>query len=351
MAKAWTGRFFEDFALGQRLDHPTPRTLGEGDAALHLALTGGRHAQHVSGPFARQLGLPRAPLDELLVFHTVLAKSVPDVSQNAIANLGYAECRFEDFVYPGETLIARSEVIGRKQTSKGDAGIVWVRTEGLTFEKRPVLDYVRWVMVRKRDPAGPAPEPVVPTLADHVPAERLLVPQVLRPRRFDRTLAGARAVFEDYEIGERIDHRDGMTVEEAEHRMATRLYQNTARVHLDAHEQRSGRFGRCIVFGGHVISIARALSFNGLEAVLRIAAINGGRHVSPCFAGDTVYAWSEVLDRVELRADLGVLRLRLVATRDRPCRDFPLRDDAGDYLPEVLLDLDYWAVLPRSAYA
>ena len=76
-----------------------------------------------------------------------------------------------------------------------------------------------------------------------------------------------------------------------------------------------------------MISLARALSFNGLANAFHIAAINGGRHVAPLFAGDTVFAWSEVLDKSELpgRSDVGALRLRTVATRDRPCADFPYK--------------------------
>jgi 2-methylfumaryl-CoA hydratase len=143
----------------------------------------------------------------------------------------------------------------------------------------------------------------------------------------------------------------GVTV--AEHRLATRLYQNTARVHFNDHTERQGRLGACIVYGGFVISIARALSFNGLGNGLHLLAINAGSHVNPCRAGDTVYAWSEVLARADLpgRRDVGALRLRLVATRDRPCHDFPLKDADGRYLPEILLDLDYWLLMPRAATA
>ena len=144
-----------------------------------------------------------------------------------------------------------------------------------------------------------------------------------------------------------------MGVTETEHRLATRLYQNTARVHFNDHVERQGRLGACIVYGGVVISLARALSFNGLGNALHVLAINAGTHVNPCRAGDTVYAWSEVLDRAALpgRDDVGALRLRLVATRDRPCHDFPLKDEGGRYLPEVLLDLDHWALMPTRAAA
>ena len=91
-----------------------------------------------------------------------------------------------------------------------------------------------------------------------------------------------------------------MTIEEAEHQIAARLYQNNARVHFNQHEQGQGRFGRRLVYGGHIISMARALSFNGLENAFHVAAINAGRHASPAFAGDTVYAWSEVLEKARL---------------------------------------------------
>jgi len=349
MTKTSHGNFFEDFEVGQTIHHATPRTVTEGDAALYLALTGSRFPVYCSSTMARMAGLPRAPLDELLTFHLAFGRSVPDVSLNAIANLGYADGRFGALLYPGDTLLATSEVIGLKENSNRQTGNVWVRTRASKDDGRQLLEFVRWVMVGKRDPASPAPPAVIPALPDHVAPERLMVPAGLRPRHFDRALSGSLYRFESYEVGERIDHIDGMTIDEADHRLATRLYQNSARVHLNAHREREGRFGRCIVYGGHVLSIARSLSFNGLGNLLHVAAINGATHANPVFAGHTIYAWSEVLDRADLdgHPDLGALRLRLVATKDRPCADFPLRDADGKYLPEVVLDFDYWGILPR----
>src|SRR5207302_1738228 len=165
---------------------------------------------------------------------------------------------------------------------------------------------------------------------------------------YDPALAGSAARLADYKPGERIDHVDGMTVEEAEHALATRLYQNTARVHFNQFSEAQGRFGRRLIYGGHVISLARALSFNGLANAFHVAGINGGRHVAPLFAGETVFAWSQVLARAELagREDVGALRLRTIATKDRPCADFPGKT-GKDYDPAVILDLDYWALIPR----
>ncbi|MCG8356066.1 MAG: MaoC family dehydratase [Kiloniellales bacterium] len=351
MTKTNPGNFFEDFRLGQRLRHATPRTLGEGDRALYTALYAPRFAVHSSDAFAQSIGLPGAPLDDLLVFHVVFGKTVPDVSQNAIANLGYADCVFGRPVYPGDTFSTESEVIGLKENSNRKTGVVYVRSTGRNQRGEVVLDYVRWVMVRKRDSNAPAPEPVLPALPEAVPAESLTLPEGLNVAAYDWALAGADAAWEDYAVGERIDHLDGMAIEEAEHQMATRLYQNTAKVHFDLHAAGDSPFGKRIVYGGHVISLARALSFNGLANAFRIAAINGGRHVAPSFAGDTIYAWSEVLGTMALpgRDDVGALRLRTVATKDRPCADFPDKDAKGKYDPAVVLDLDYTVLVPRRA--
>ena len=339
------GRFFEDFRLGEEIRHATPRTLSEADQALTIALTGSRFPLHSADTFAQGLGLPRAPLDDGLTFNIVFGKTVPDVSLNAVANLGYAEGRFSGFVFPGDTVTARSTVIGLREASAGDSGIVYVRSEGLNQRGETVLSYVRWVLVQKRDAGAPAPAAQVPELAKAVPADTLELTR-LDLAGYDFALAGSPERFGDYPVGRRIAHPSGMTVEEACHMTATRLYQNTARVHFDQHRMAASRFKRRLVYGGHVISLARALSFEGLANACRILAINGGRHVAPCFAGDTVYAWSEVLDRAELGPRSGALRLRTVAVKNRDSAEFPDRGPDGAYDPAVILDLDYWALMP-----
>ena len=348
-AKTSAGRFFEDFAIGQTLVHATPRTVGAGDAALYSALFGARFAAQSADTFARSIGYPASPIDDLLAFHIIFGKTVPDVSLNAIANLGYAACRFLAPVYPGDTLSASSEIIGLKENSNRESGVVYVRTRGFNQAGVAVLDYVRWVMVRKRDSASPAPAPIVPDLPKALAAASLGdgLP-TLDMTHYDFTLAGSPHRWGDYASGETIDHVDGVTVEEAEHQIATRLFQNNARVHFNQFSEGQGRFGRRLIYGGHVISLARALSFNGLANAFHIAGINAGRHVAPLFAGDTLFAWSEILERAPLpgRGDLGALRLRTIATKNRPCADFPLRDGDG-YDPAVILDLDYWVLAPR----
>jgi 2-methylfumaryl-CoA hydratase len=343
------GNVFEDFQLGQEIVHAVPRTVTVGDVALYIGLTGSRFALHSSDGFAQSIGYGKAPVDDILVFHIVFGRTVADISLNAIANLGYAQCRFGAPVYPGDTLSTRSTIIGLKENSNRETGIVYVRSVGRNQRDETVLDYVRWVMVKKRDQAKPAPATQVPELAGAVAPADFYIPAGLQMERYDLALAGSAHCWEDYAKGERIDHVDGMTLEESDHMTATRLYQNNAKVHFNQHAESKGRFGKRLIYGGHIISLARALSCNGLANAFRVLGINGGRHVNPSFAGDTIYAWSEVMDVIELpgRGDVGALRLKTIAAKDRPCADFPAPDADGKYPAELVLELDYTVLLPR----
>ena len=341
MTKTNSGRFFEDYALGDVIRHAVPRTIKMGERALYHALYPARHALHSSDMFAQSCGLPFSPLDDLVTFHTVFGKTVPDVSLNAVANLGYAEGRWITPLWPGDTITSESEVIGLKQNSNGRSGVVWVRTTGRNQHGEELMSYVRWVMVRKRSDAT-APETVIPELATVVDPKALVVPKGLDFTNYDFTLAGEPHRMADYDVGEVIDHVDGVTIEEAEHMLATRLWQNTAKVHFDATNREDGKR---LIYGGHVISLARALSFNGLANAQLIVGLNGGAHANPCFAGDTVRAWTEVLDKAEVDAPgVGAIRLRLVATKGEAG---VLKGEDGKYDPAVLLDLDYWALMPE----
>ena len=343
MTKTNPGRFFEDYRVGDVIRHAIPRTVAEGERALYHALYPARGAIYSSDDFAARCGLDGSPLDDLLAFHVVFGKTVPDISLNAVANLGYAQGRWLKPVYPGDTLRSESQVIGVKQNSNGTSGNVYVRTRGLNQNDEVVLEYVRWVMVRKRDAAAPAPAEDVPQLAKVVAPADLVVPEGLDFTDYDFELAGEPHRWGDYAVGEIIDHVDAVTIEEAEHMLATRLWQNTAKVHFDATFREDGQR---LIYGGHVISMARALSFNGLANAQMIVALNGGAHANPCFAGDTVRAWSEVLDKAATDAPgVGAIRLRLVAHKGAP-GDTTLKGEGGKYASHVLLDLDYWALMP-----
>src|SRR3954466_12862530 len=258
MHKVSTGRYFEDFTIGQQLVHAIPRTLHGGDISTYISLTGDRHPLAASTELARSLGFQRELLPDLLVFHIVFGKSVADISHNATANLGYADVRFLRPVYPGDTLVAESEVIGLREVSSGEAGVVYVRTRGTNQKGQEVLSFVRWVLVPKRDKELARGMNSVPQLPAVVTADRLPVPDALNLQRFpDLAWAfGSTARWDDYEVGERLDHPDAMTIEEADHAQATRLYHNSAQVHFDARGMAETKAGKRLVYGGHVISVA-----------------------------------------------------------------------------------------------
>ncbi len=353
--KVSKGRYFEDFAIGQHLVHAVPRTLHGGDISTYISLTGDRHPLAASTELARSFGFQREVLPDLLVFHIVFGKSVPDISHNATANLGYADVRFLRPVYPGDTLLSESEVIGLREVSSGEAGVVYVRTRGVNQKGQEVLSFVRWVLIPKHDKTAALGVNQVPALPSVVTVDRLPVPDVMNLQRF-ADLAWAMPpgdYWDAYAVGERLDHPDAMTIEEADHVQATRLYHNTAQVHFDQLAMTGSRFGKRLVYGGHVISIAMALSQNGLGTALRIAAWNGGVHVSPTFAGDTLRAFTEVVEKVEFphRTDVGALRLRLQAVKNTTAAELPsiLPLLSGTKEPRIVLELDFWALLPRAA--
>ena len=205
--KTNTGNFFEDFRVGQQMVHATPRTITAGDVALYTALYGNRFAVQSSDAFAQAIGLPQAPVDDLLVFHVVFGKTVPNISLNAVANLGYAECRFLKPVFPGDTLSARSEVIGLNENSNGETGVVHVRTTGRNQHGEIALSYVRWVMVKKRRKDAPTPAAVVPKLEARVAPDTLgaCLPKKIDVAGYDFGLSGSPHRFGDYAAGERID--------------------------------------------------------------------------------------------------------------------------------------------------
>ena len=200
MSKTNPGNFFEDFQLGQRLVHATPRTITSGDVALYIALTGSRFALHSSAPLSQRYGFRDLLVDDLLAFHIAFGKTVADVSLNAVANLGYADVRFMSPVYVGDTLRAESEVIGLKQNSNGKTGVVYVRSDAFNQQDEKVFTWIRWVMVHKHNLDAPAPETVIPDLPDHVPAAELPIPAEMNLTDFDTSASGSPHLWDDYGV-------------------------------------------------------------------------------------------------------------------------------------------------------
>ncbi len=345
-----SGRFFEDFVLDEVIQHATPRTITEGDCSLYIALTGERNPLHCSVPFAQSLEYKTTPVDDLLAFHIAFGKTVPDISVNAVANLGYADVQFMHPIFVGDTLTTSSQVIGLKQNSNGKSGVVWVRSTTVNQNNTPVISWVRWVMVHKKDAAIDAPTTVIPELPVYVSPDQLKLPNYLETHDEINNVTGGQYFWEDYQTGERLDHPAGMTINDSDHTLATKLYQNNARLHFDAHLMQSTAIGKRLVYGGVVISACRALSYEGLENALSILAINGGTHVKPTFAGDTLYTMTEVLDKWDLpnRKDMGALRLRMIGLKNMPSSALENIKTNQDYHQNVVLDLDYTVAMPRK---
>ncbi len=341
------GNYFEDFQLHQKIIHPLPRTISEGDVSFYIALTGSRFALHSSVELAKNIGYKARPVDDLLVFHMVFAKSVTDISLNAIANLGYAEISFPEPVFVGDTIRLESTVIGLKENSNGKSGNVYVHSLGYNQNNRLILSFKRWVMVHKSDPSTSTGIKEIPHLEASIPiADELAIPSI---KFVDTNQTGSSFFWEDYVKGERLNHPEGMTIDNSEHTLATRLYQNNAKLHFNDHMMKSGKMGQRLVYGGHIISICRSLTFNGLGNAMWLYSINSGTHANPTFSGDTIYCYSEVLDVIEhSRNDLGLLRLRTIGLKNRiPSEVTDARDADNKYHPCVVLDLDYTLVIPR----
>jgi 2-methylfumaryl-CoA hydratase len=355
VSKRTKGNFFEDFVVGNTIHHAVPRTITDGDLALYIALTGDRRPLHCSREFARSLGFEREVVHDMLVFHFVFGRAVPDVSLNSPANLGYADVRFLNTVYPGDTLRAETEVIGKRETTRPDVGIVWVHTSGFNQRDERVLQFYRWAMVNKREPGVNSGADDAPELPRQVAVENLHVPPELDLSKYDPEVTASPFFFEDYEPGERILHPQGLTIEDAEHQMATRLYQNNARVHFNELLQKKSKLGTRIIYGGHIISLAHAISNDGLENVIRILGFNAGTHANPTVGGDTLFAWTETLERIDLgREDAGALRLRLIGVKNLDPSEQPIEAKVTDpetgresHHPNVVLDLDFTVLIPK----
>lgn len=347
--KTNNGRFFEDFTLNEVIQHAIPRTITAGDCSIYIALYGSRNPLFCSEPFAQSLGYKTTPVDDFLAFHIAFGKTVPDISVNAVANLGYADVRFVQPIFVGDTLSTSSQVIGLKQNSSGKSGVVWVRSTAHNQHNHPVLSWVRWVMVHKNNLDLPAPEATTPELPAFVAPENLSLPSRISANNFDNKITGGKYYWEDYQVGERINHAAGLTVNDSDHSLATHLYQNNARLHFDDFMMKNSNYGKRLVYGGVAISMCRSLSFDGLENAISVLAINAGTHANPSFANDTIYCATEVLDTWQLtNSDFGALRLRMVGIKNMsPTELTEIKTDKG-YHPNVVLDLDYTVAIPKK---
>jgi 2-methylfumaryl-CoA hydratase len=346
------GNFLEDFKPKKIFKHAIPRSINEGDVALYMGLTGNRNPLHCAHDFSRRLGFKNTPIDDILLFHIAFGRTVNDISLNAVANLGYADIQFKRNAYVGDTLRSESEVIGVKENSNKTTGIVYVHSKTFNQNNEEILSWIRWVMVPKRNNESVI-ETLIPENIPEISSINMIERENIDFAKTNTTDTGNEKLFEDYEIGEMINHSAGLTIDESDHTIATKLYQNNAKLHFDAHMMKDTPFKRRLIYGGHIISLCRSISFEGLENAIQIAGINSGIHSNPSFAGDTIYCKTEILDKFEHKnfKNAGVLRVRQIGIKNKNSYELKNimteKDGKKIYDPSVVLDLDYFVIIPK----
>ena len=159
----WEGRYYEDFEVGDVYRSSVGRTITETDNAWFTHLTLNTNQLHFNRHYAERSRWGRLLVNSTFTLALVTGMSVPDVSQNAMANLGWDEIKLPHPVFVGDTLYAETEVLAKRESkSYPDAGIVKVRTRGINQDGDVVITLVRHVMVYKRGKSpqtGLFPEP------------------------------------------------------------------------------------------------------------------------------------------------------------------------------------------------
>lgn len=328
------GRCLDDFSPGDVYAHPWDVTIDEGMLALFAASFQDALPTFASRTYARSLGFRDRPVHPLLLLNLGLSFSVHDVSEQAIAHLAYIDVRFPTACYPGDTVTATSKVLGVKPSSKGDRGVVEVRTVLVNDRGDVVCRFDRKALVRagsvrgrpadawprSEQPTGPQTR-LPPELAEHITA----------PAR----QAGFAGFFEDFAVGDVIVHGVGKTVGDSEHMQLTQLVRNSHPIHFDEVYCKQHSFAKTrVVYGGLVLSWVLALTSRDLCGnALWDLGLDQGAHPSGVVAGDTLYATSKVVDKQDGTDGAGVITLRVVGTKNRSGAELAL--EPGFFSPEL----------------
>ena len=145
------GRYYEDFTVGDVYEHRPGRTISEADNTWFTLLTMNTHPLHFDAEYGKASEFGRCIVASPLTLAIIVGMSVTDVSQKAIANLGWKEIRMTAPVYPGDTLYAESEVLEKRESnSRPTAGLVTVRTLGRNQEGKVICSFERTILVAKR---------------------------------------------------------------------------------------------------------------------------------------------------------------------------------------------------------
>ncbi|WP_019121685.1 MaoC family dehydratase [Brevibacillus massiliensis] len=156
--EGWTGRFYEDFEVGDIYPHPLGRTVTQTDNIWFTLLTQNTNPIHFDAQYAAKTDFGRPLVDSTFTLALVTGQSVADVSQNVMANLGWDEVRLPNPVFEGDTIYSYSEILEKRESkSRPHVGIVRVKTVGYNQDNKVVIEFHRTFMVYKR---GHGPEPL-----------------------------------------------------------------------------------------------------------------------------------------------------------------------------------------------
>jgi itaconyl-CoA hydratase len=157
----WTGRVFEDFSVGDIYEHPFGRTLLAADNVWFTCLTMNTNPIHFDAEYSSRTEFGKPLMNSCFTLALVTGQSVIDLTQNAVANLGWDDVRLPHPVFEGDTIYARSEVLEtRESKSRPNAGLVRVKTIGVNQDGTTVIEFKRTFMVWKRGHVPSARKPV-----------------------------------------------------------------------------------------------------------------------------------------------------------------------------------------------
>jgi 2-methylfumaryl-CoA hydratase len=345
------GNFLEDFRVGHVFHHKVGKTLTEGlfNAFTEFDMTTNPLSKNKR--YAERYGFRGLIAPPGLVMNIVFSQSVEDISENARANLEYINMRFGVPLYIGDTIEVVSIVLGVKPSGREpDRGVVHVQTTGRNQNGEVVLTYERKVQVWK----GNADATVTEATIDRVP-DVACVPQLPAydaSRRYAELarLTSPDTYVEDLNAGDTIEHSRGRVMT-AEHVALTAMLDNTSQVHCNQFmiDQNPDKYigGQLIVFGGIPFNLCLGLSCPDVaDNAVADLVYTTGRHTAPIFAGDTVFASTDIRAKRDFpeRPDLGI-----VATALRGHK-FVRKGDAWEKVEIFYLEREI-AVKRRSHYA
>ncbi len=316
-----TGNFLEDFHPGQVFRHKLGKTVTEGlfTAFTEFAMTASPLSKNAR--YARAHGFDGLVCPPGLAMLVAFSQTVEDISENARANLEYIDMRFGAPVYVGDSIEVETKVIGiRPSSSRPNLGIVHVQSTARKnvgeSGEAVVMTWQRKVQVYKHDEAAAVDAGEIEP--DAIDCDLWLPPyDASVDYKSMAHLTNGDTYFEDFEAGTRIEHSRGRTMT-SEHIALTAILDNTSQVHCNQFmiDQNPKQYvgGQLIIFGGIPFSLCLGLSCPDIaDNALGDLVYTTGSHTAPLFAGDTVFAATEILGKRDLpgRDDLGVLETRL----------------------------------------